>query len=59
MNTTYTSETVELDYCPLHAAAPRMLAELKDIVNTLDSGYVVNLGEARAVLKDLEGESNV
>ena len=41
--------------CPLHAAAPRMLAYLKQtMVQVDDNMHFI----ARAILRDIEGESN-
>lgn len=43
--------------CPLHAAAPRMLQFIKEYAR-LSLGTDVISEQARAILRDVEGESN-
>lgn len=48
-------------HCPIHAAAPELLAALKDIIETcsvrIDDPRIVHFDKARALIAQIEGEA--
>lgn len=40
---------ISIEYCPLHAAAPKMLEELKDILELESAGFALRSAERNSI----------